>query len=124
MSGLRVTLDVSGPGSPPPPGVDLTAYRIVQEGLTNVFKHGGLGAAVVDDFDCQQPMIATTRTCATDRRFRIQEVCEGAGEGRSQPVTQKTLCFRLAPCDPSERTSSLMCQPLTRWGSMPERSSV
>jgi signal transduction histidine kinase len=30
-----------------PPGVDLAAYRIIQEALTNVMKHGGRTNAVV-----------------------------------------------------------------------------
>ena len=43
-SGLSVELHVSGEPQVVPPGVDLSAYRIVQEALTNVIKHGGAGA--------------------------------------------------------------------------------
>jgi signal transduction histidine kinase len=40
-SGLSVDLQVSGEPLPMPPGLDLSAYRIVQEALTNVLKHAG-----------------------------------------------------------------------------------
>src|SRR4029078_6682996 len=40
-SGLPVDLEVSGEPGIVPPGVDLSAYRIVQESLTNVLKHAG-----------------------------------------------------------------------------------
>ncbi|MDR2620063.1 MAG: sensor histidine kinase [Propionibacteriaceae bacterium] len=45
-SGERVTLEVNGtvPGNIPP-AVALTAYRIVQEGLTNFLKHAGAQAS-------------------------------------------------------------------------------
>jgi signal transduction histidine kinase len=40
-SGLQITERVDGPAGPVPPAVDLTAYRIIQESLTNVCKHVG-----------------------------------------------------------------------------------
>ncbi|WP_406443581.1 sensor histidine kinase [Streptomyces sp. NBC_01613] len=38
-AGLTVTLEVAGERQPLPPGVELSAYRIVQEALSNVLRH-------------------------------------------------------------------------------------
>jgi signal transduction histidine kinase len=43
-AGVTVNVAVSPPPGPLPPGVDLTAYRVVQEALTNTIKHA-VGAA-------------------------------------------------------------------------------
>jgi signal transduction histidine kinase len=44
-AGLPVRFEVAGQARPLSSGVELTAYRIVQEALTNVRKHGGDGAS-------------------------------------------------------------------------------
>jgi signal transduction histidine kinase len=40
-AGLPVELEIEGEARDLPPGVDLSAYRIVQEALTNTLKHAG-----------------------------------------------------------------------------------
>ena len=47
QAGIAVNLRVEGSPSKLPPGVDLAAYRIVQEALTNTVKHSGAGEAAV-----------------------------------------------------------------------------
>jgi signal transduction histidine kinase len=46
-SGLPVRLRVTGDRIPLPGGLNISAYRIVQEGLTNVLKHANAGEAAV-----------------------------------------------------------------------------
>lgn len=45
-AGLRARHTVTGEPAPMPPGLELTVYRVVQEGLTNALKHAGVGAGV------------------------------------------------------------------------------
>ena len=47
LSGLPVELLVEGEARPLPQGVDLTAYRIIQEALTNTLQHAGPARAGV-----------------------------------------------------------------------------
>lgn len=46
-AGLRVELHVEGEARPLPPGIDLAAYRVVQEALTNILKHAAGSTAEV-----------------------------------------------------------------------------
>ena len=47
-AGLAAELTIEGERKPLAPGIDLTAYRIVQEALTNALKHAGPARAKVD----------------------------------------------------------------------------
>jgi signal transduction histidine kinase len=49
-AGMPVELSVDAPAGSPralPPGIDLVAFRVVQEGLTNVMKHAGQTRTIV-----------------------------------------------------------------------------
>lgn len=65
-SGLPVTLEVRGTPGEVPPGVDLSAYRIVQEALTNTLRHAG-------------PATATVRLVYDDDALTVAVSDDGAG---------------------------------------------
>jgi signal transduction histidine kinase len=67
-AGLAVRLRVEGTPSQVPAGVDLSAYRIVQEALTNVVKHAG-------------PARAQVVVCYRDREVTVEVTDDGRGVG-------------------------------------------
>ncbi|MQA80245.1 MAG: two-component sensor histidine kinase [Streptosporangiales bacterium] len=74
-SGMRVEHEVYGRVRPLPPAADLTAYRVVQESLTNVQKHAE-GAAV--------------RVQLSFGPEALHVVVEDKGNGRPPPATEVT----------------------------------
>ena len=71
FAGLPVEVRISGEPRPLPAGIDLTAYRIVQEALTNAIKHGDGGQAEV-----------TVRYA--DHVLRVEVLSSGSGATRPQ----------------------------------------
>jgi signal transduction histidine kinase len=69
-AGLDVELRVQGTPQRLPIGVDLSAYRVVQEALTNSLKHGGGGRAVV-----------TVRYRDDELALEVDDDGRGAGSG-------------------------------------------
>jgi signal transduction histidine kinase len=65
-AGLAVRLRVEGTPSPLPAGIDLSAYRIVQEALTNVVRHAG-------------PAHAQVRICYRDQDVTVEVTDDGRG---------------------------------------------
>jgi signal transduction histidine kinase len=84
-AGLPVRLEVTGEPTPLPDGIELSVYRIVQEGLTNVLKHSDprnvtvtlsfrdsrLELEVVDDGTPTTPGAATTGQGLVGMRERV-----------------------------------------------------
>ncbi|MFI8305354.1 sensor histidine kinase [Streptomyces sp. NPDC085927] len=65
-AGLAVTTEVTGERRPLPPGVELSAYRIVQEALSNVLRHApGATARVVLAYDPHGLGVEVTNTRPT-----------------------------------------------------------
>jgi signal transduction histidine kinase len=69
-AGLPVRLHVDGEPFPLPRALDLSAYRIVQEGLTNALKHAGAGQADV-----------TLRYGPDELQIEVRDDGEGAAAG-------------------------------------------
>jgi signal transduction histidine kinase len=69
-AGLPVALSIEGTPRELPPGVDLAAYRIVQEALTNTLKHAG-------------PAHARVHICWGQEDLRIDVTNDGQYDGTS-----------------------------------------
>jgi signal transduction histidine kinase len=72
-AGLPVELRIEGTGHALPPSVDLSAYRIVQEALTNTLRHAG-------------PAEATVKVTYADRAVDIEVLDSGRGPIVEEPT--------------------------------------
>ncbi|MFJ9772939.1 sensor histidine kinase [Kitasatospora sp. NPDC101157] len=72
-AGVPVRVVVAGPARTLAPGVDLCAFRVVQEALTNVIKHAG------------RPATATVDLCHRPDRLDGRITDDGPGDGRAVP---------------------------------------
>jgi signal transduction histidine kinase len=81
-TGLDVSLDVAGDVRPVPAGVDLAAFRVVQEALTNVVRHAQADhASVRVDYGADELAIQVEDDGTGGRGTAPSQHGEGAGEG-------------------------------------------
>jgi signal transduction histidine kinase len=86
-AGVEVKLEVHGERRPLPASIDLAAFRIVQEALTNIVRHAGAGAATVeltygrDELTVQVDDDGQGPGPSGDRRERAALDGEGGGNG-------------------------------------------
>lgn len=77
--GLPVTTDVQGKKRPLPAAVDLAAYRIIQESLTNVTRHAGLARVTIRL--CYAPDSLQVEILDDGRPSATRETSSGSGTG-------------------------------------------
>ncbi|MBO4258750.1 sensor histidine kinase [Streptomyces griseorubiginosus] len=80
-TGLTVQVSTEGVPRPLTPGVDLTAYRIVQEALTNVTKHAAARAAYVRLYYGDDHMTITVTDDGTATASAASALGRGSGFG-------------------------------------------
>jgi signal transduction histidine kinase len=81
-AGLKVWINVDGQRGPVPPGIDLSAYRIVQEALTNVIKHSGSSSAnVTISYRPDSVTVEVTDPGAEAPAARVPAQRTGSGHG-------------------------------------------
>jgi len=78
VAGLDVVVEIEGEARGIPPGMDLNAYRIVQESLTNTLKHGGPDVTALVTIGYKPDCIAIA---VTDNGRGASESIGGSGAG-------------------------------------------
>ena len=112
-AGLKVWINVDGQRGPVPPGIDLSAYRIIQEALTNVIKHAAASSAnvtisyrpdsVTVEITDQGPAAPARVRGRQDRHRAWHHRHARAGRGVRRGVRRRTRAgggFRVRACFP------------------------
>jgi len=87
-AGLPVRLNVEGQVAPLPPGVDLCAFRIVQEALTNTIKHAGRAQAEVN----VRYSVENVEIEVSDNGQGVNGTVDGGGHGLLGMKERAILC--------------------------------
>ena len=80
-AGLQIKVDMRGEPRPLPPAADLAAYRVVQEGLTNVLRHAREAMATVAVDWGEELVITVTDDGRHGPACLPDAVCSGCGSG-------------------------------------------
>jgi signal transduction histidine kinase len=94
-TGVAVTVEVTGPPGDLPAAVDLAAYRLVQESLTNVLRHAGPASAAVRV--SQEPDQLTVTVTDTGRGAAPPEAGGHGIVGMRERVTALGGTFEAGP---------------------------
>jgi len=90
-AGLAVDVRTEGAPGPLAPGVDLTAFRLVQEGLTNALRHGGRGPARVT-LRWSDELLEVQVANRIDGAGAVSDVLLGSGQGLVGMRERVALC--------------------------------
>jgi signal transduction histidine kinase len=97
-AGLRLTCETSAPVTPLPPGVDLTAYRIIQEALTNAVRHApGSAAAVRVAYEPSHLTVEVTNTAPARVPSPVPVGASVAGAASAGPPAPAGVSASAAP---------------------------
>lgn len=105
-SGMTTTVDISGTPRDLPPAVDLAAYRIVQESLTNALKHGAAPVSIAIDYR-PDALALTIANPVTDRQRDLPGARAGL-IGMRERAALVGGTFEAGPCERGWRVSATL----------------
>ena len=101
QAGIAVDLRVEGSPNKLAPGVDLTAYRIVQEALTNTVRHSGASqAAVIVSYEPGYVTVSVTDAGRGPVAVTVGRPADQAGHAPPDPPDPPDPLEPLEPRDP------------------------